>query len=133
MFGLIKKQEENQQRRDLMIVLQEDGAADIATVMEIDDDRILATGAEGTYSIPLGDAKRYIGQRGKVFLYPSTIENIADTKRIAKLEISKVLEKITHFEKEQRVLEDVPKLPIGRMIMIGGIVLLIIIIMMVSK
>lgn len=131
MFGLIKRQEEDP-RRDLMIVLQEDGAADIATVTEIDDERILARGAEGEYAIPLGDAKRYIGQHGKVFVYPSTIENISDTKRIARLEVSRVLQQITHFEKEAQNVESA-KLPLGRLLLIGGIVLLVIIVLAVAK
>jgi hypothetical protein len=123
------KQEEEAGIRDVMVIFSTDGTADIAPIVEITEERVLAVG-EVEYSVPTGDLKVYIGRRGRIFSYKATEENITDVKRLASLERSIVLRQITMFEKESRPTEN--KLPIGKIIAIGAAVLLLIILLAVK-
>jgi hypothetical protein len=116
--------------QDVLIVLSSNGTADIAPVVEINEERLLAYG-EVEYAVPIADTKVYIGRRGRIFSYPASEENITDVKRIAALERSTVLRQITMYEKERFAPES--KLPLGKIILIGLAVLVLIIIMVVKK
>jgi hypothetical protein len=129
MLGKLIKREEVSPIQDFLIVFSTNGTADFVPVVEVNEERILASG-EVDYSIPLADAKAYIGRRGRIFSYPATEENITDTKRLAALERSTVLKQITIFEKERFTPDG--KLPLGKMMLIGAIVLVVIIIMVVK-
>jgi hypothetical protein len=125
MFVNTKNDEEKGGTQDIMVIFSTDGTAEIAPIVEITEERVLAVG-EVEYAVPLGDLKVYIGRRGRIFSYKAIEENITDSKRLAALERSIVLRQITMFEKEARPTEN--KLPMGKMILIGaGIVLMIII------
>jgi hypothetical protein len=115
---------------DVLVILSSNGTAEIAPVLEINEERILAYG-EVEYSVPIGEAKVYIGRRGRIFTYPASEENITDTKRIAALERSTVLRQITMFEKER--MSPAGKLPLGKLMLIGAIVLIVIIVLAVKK
>lgn len=130
MFGLNTRQPEAPATQDVLIVLSKSGRADIAPIIDINEERILAAG-EVEYSIPIEDTKVYIGRRGRVYSFPASDENITDCKNIAALERSTVLQKITLFK------EDVPpvagaSMPIGKLIFAGVAVLILIIILAVK-
>ncbi|RAU91541.1 hypothetical protein [Paenibacillus sp. YN15] len=130
MFGIANRgREEMPVIEDTLIILSSSGRADIARVEDINDERILAHG-EVEYSVPIGDVSSYVGRRGRVFHYPAIEENVTDCKRIAALERSTVLRQITMFEKEP--MEAAAKLPIGKMVMIGAAVLVLIIMLAVK-
>jgi hypothetical protein len=123
------REEEKNTIQDVMVIFSTDGTADIAPIVEITEERVLAVG-EVEYAVPLGDLKVYIGRRGRIFSYKATEENISDTKRLAALERSTVLRQITMFEKEARPTEN--KLPIGKIIAIGAVILIVIIMLAVK-
>jgi len=130
MLGNLIRKESESVIQDVLIVFSDNGTADIATIIEISDERILALG-EVEYAVPLGDSKAFIGRRGRIFCYPSTAENITDVKRIAALERTTVLRQITLFEKEARVTD--LKKPIGKYLIIGLILFIGIILLVVKK
>lgn len=115
--------------QDVLCIFKEDGTAAIAPVVEINDERIFAESLDGNYAIPLGDVRSFTGPKGRVFLYPTSVENVTDCQRIAALERSTVLRQITHFAPEEN--EVMGRLPIGKIAMVFiGIFALILIIMM---
>lgn len=123
MFASFRK-EQAAATEDLLVVFSSNGSADLATITDISDERIFASGEVG-YAVPIGDTKVYIGPRGRIFSYRASEENVTDTKRLAALERSTVLKQITMFEKES-ISSDSP-FPIGKIVAVGiGILLLII-------
>jgi hypothetical protein len=130
MLGI--KKEVSSPIRDVLVVMSSDGTADIAPIIEINEERILAAGeGDVEYAVPIGDAKLYIGRMGRIYSYPATDENVSDVKRIAALERSIVLKQITIFEKIGTAPQG--KLPIGKILLVGAIVVIFIIIMAVKK
>lgn len=115
--------------RDVLVVFREDGTAEIAPVDDINDERIYAESYDGNYSVPIGDVKSYTGRKGRIFLFPTTVENVTDCQRIAALERSTVLRQITHFADESPVPV---KLPMGKIIF-GALAALILIIILAVK
>ncbi|MMZ53481.1 hypothetical protein D1872_152700 [compost metagenome] len=95
-----KQQVEEYEPQDVLVILQEDGTAAIAPVVETNEERIYARSMDGSYTVPKGDVKAYTGPRGRIFMYPTTVENVQDCQRLAALERSIVLRQITHFEPE---------------------------------
>lgn len=90
---LVGTKPEEPQKRDTLVIMSDDGTADIVTVKDISEDRING----GNYAIPTGDVKSYTGPRGRIFVYPSTFENIQDARRLAGLEKSIVLRQLTQY------------------------------------
>jgi precorrin-6B methylase 2 len=82
---------------DMLVVISEDGTADIAKVVEKDGQRIFA-GGDGEYSVPLDHIKSYTGKRGRIFVSSATLECISEYRAIARLERSVVLRQITQYE-----------------------------------
>ncbi|RGL29696.1 hypothetical protein DXC69_24900 [Paenibacillus polymyxa] len=119
--------------QDVLVVLQNDGTAAIAPIVDINDERVYAESMDGNYAVPKADVKAYTGPRGRIFMYPTITENVEDCQRIAALERNTVLRQITHFAPE--VVEEGRRLPLGKIILIGGGILffLILVISMVSK
>lgn len=115
--------------QDVLVVFKDDGTAEIAPVSDINDERVYAESYDGNFAVPLGDVKSYTGRKGRVFLYPSTVENVTDCQRIASLERSTVLRQITHFADEKAVPV---KLPMGKIIF-GILAALILIIFLAVK
>lgn len=126
MLNLLRRQEENTTPRDVLVVLSDDGTADIGNVIDFDEQRLLASTHQGEYAVPAADIRSFTGRHGRIYVYGATWENISDCKRIADLERSTVLKQITHFEKEGRPV----KLPIGKIMLFGGIILFVIILLM---
>lgn len=112
--------------QDTLMVFKEDGTADIASVMEINDDRIYAENAVTTYSVPVGEFATYTGRKGRIFLCGATVDAVSDYQRIAALERSTVLRQITHFQGDPAL--PAGKMPIGRYLLIGLAALIFIII-----
>lgn len=129
MFKLGGTREAAPATQDVLIVLSESGRADIAPVIDINEERVLASG-EVEYSVPIEDTKVYVGPRGRVYSYPAADELVTDCKRIAALEQSTVLKQITVFEKE-RIVPPAP-LPMGKLILVGIAALILIIILAVK-
>lgn len=85
--------------RDKLIIINENGTADIASVYDQDHEKITADSITGDYTVPLADLKAYSSSRGIIYVYPSTQENIEDCQRLAALEKSIVLRQVTQYEK----------------------------------
>lgn len=117
--------------RDILVVTSTDGSAEIATIVNIDEERILGVAGGSEYAVPVGDAKAFTGRRGRIFIYPSTMENVMDCQRIAALERSVVLRQITHFEKERQIQPI--KLPTGKIMIIVAVIVLMVILIATLK
>lgn len=91
--------------RDRVVIIEENGTADIATVYGSDDTAIYAESAAQDYAIPFGDVKSFVGIGGRIFVLNAESDYVRDTTRLAALEQSIVLKHITHFEKPK---EDMP-------------------------
>jgi hypothetical protein len=109
---------------DMLIVISNDGTADIARVIEKDGERILA-GGDGEYSVPLDNIQSYTGKRGRIFVAAATLECVSEYKSIARLERSVVLRQITQYEP---VNIEPPKMDLSKIIPWVVIILLIIIV-----
>lgn len=127
MFG---RDKEPYAPQDVLCVFSEDGTAAIAPIVDINDERILAESESGNYSVPAADIRAYTGPRGRIFLYPSTTENVVDCQRIAMLERSTVLRQITHFAPEVQQL-DGPR--INKFVIMGIIAAVVVLIMLVMR
>lgn len=114
---------------DMLVVIKDDGTADIAAIVSINDERIYAESTDGSFAVPIADAKSHTGRKGRIFLYPSTVENVTDCQRIAALERSTVLRQITHFDNGYD--EPGKPLPLGKIMFVAAAVILLIIFMAV--
>lgn len=83
--------------RDRVVVIEQGGVADIATVYDSDDQAIYAESPTQDYAIPLPDLLTYSAPGGRIYLMGGDPEYIQDTKRLAALEKSIVLRQITQF------------------------------------
>lgn len=124
---LFSSNREPYEPEDVLVVFKDDGTADIAPIVTMNDERVFAESPQGNYSVPVEDVKSFVGRKGRIFLYPSTIENVTDCQRIAALERSTVLRSITHFEEDSSL----PKkpLPMGKIIIGIAVAVLLIIIL----
>lgn len=85
--------------RDRVIILEDTGQADIATVYDLDDQAIYAASPTQEYAIPRTDVQAvYVSSMGRVFLMGAEPEYVRDTERLAALEKSIVLRQITMYE-----------------------------------
>lgn len=125
------KQPEPYAPQDLICIFQENGTANIAPVTEINDERIYAESLDGNFAVPLGDVKSFTGPKGRIFLYPTTVENVADSQRLAALERSIVLRQITHFAPEANY-EEKAGIPLRFKVAIGLIVGILLLILLVQ-
>ncbi|MBY9082623.1 hypothetical protein KIH86_25365 [Paenibacillus sp. HN-1] len=125
MLGLAK-QEPYEPQDTLMIYKDEDGTADVATVIDVNDERLYAENAITSYTIPVGQYKTYTGRKGRIFVVGAPLDAVSDYQRIAALERSTVLRQITHYQGDPP--EPVRK-PIGRYILIGLAVMVFLIIL----
>lgn len=86
--------------RDRVVIFDEGGTADIATVLETDDQALYAASVTQEYAIPLGDIKKvYVGPSGRIYALFADSDYVRDTERLAALEKSIVLRQVTHFQK----------------------------------
>lgn len=85
---------------DVLIVLTDNGTADIAEVNDITDLSVNASSDEHDYTIPVGEVRQYVGgPSGRILVFPGSIDNVTDTRRFAELEKSIVLRQITQYSK----------------------------------
>lgn len=87
--------------RDRLVIVEENGTADIATVYDIDDQAVYAASNVQDYAIPVGDLRSFVGPAGRIFLLAADPDYVRDTERLAALEKSTVLRQVTHFQKPQ--------------------------------
>ena len=109
---------------DKLVILEDNGTADIATIYDQDDAKIYAESSTHDYAVPKGDCKVHVGSRGRIYVIGADSEYITDTKRLAALEKSIVLRQVTHFEREK--IENVKKVDIKQIMLwclIGVLVL----------
>lgn len=85
--------------RDKLVVFNEDGTADIATVFDRDDNAIYAESPTLDYAVPIGDLKSFVSSFGRIYTLKADFDYIQDTVRLAALEKSIVLRHVTQFEK----------------------------------
>lgn len=111
--------------RDKVVILESDGTADIATVIDKDDERLFAVADDGQeYSIPIANTKSFVSSRGRIFYVGAEPEYSAEMKRIAKLERSVVLRQITNYYDDPG--EDKKQIQLREIILYILIVILII-------
>jgi hypothetical protein len=85
--------------RDKLVILEEDGTADIATIYNTDDQSVYADSPSQDYAVPVGDLQAFVGPSGRIFVLRSDAEYVRDTQRLAALEKSIVLRQVTQFQK----------------------------------
>lgn len=86
--------------RDQVVIFADDGTADIATIIETDDQAIYAASGAQEYAIPMGDIKKvFVGPTGRIYTLFADCDYVKDTERLAALEKSIVLHQVTHFQK----------------------------------
>lgn len=133
MFGILNSRNNDvYEPRDTLAIFKDDGTAEILTVATINDERLVAgpyVGEGQQYAIPLSEVKSFTGPGGRIFLYPTTIENATDCQRIAALERSTVLRQITHFQGES---VEPPK-PLSRTVIFGIAAAILLIIILAVK
>lgn len=83
--------------RDRVVIIEENGTADIATVYDSDDISVYADSANQDYAIPLADLTSYVGPHGRIYTLKAESDYVRDTTRLAALEKSIVLRKVTQF------------------------------------
>lgn len=127
MIGMISKKQAIS-GHDRVVILREDMTADIATVYEVDDARLVAASAGQDYIIPCADVKQtYIGPAGRIYVLGADVDYINDTVRLAALEKSTVLGQITQYAKP--VIDPKKDLNLGKImqwVLIGVLVLAVI-------
>lgn len=84
--------------RDRVVIIEEDGLADIATVTDLDDQAIYAESSVQDYAIPLADLKSFVGPSGRIFMLCATAQYVGYAKHLAELQKSIVLRHTTHFK-----------------------------------
>lgn len=98
-FGLKKKKEdvfEDLETDDLLIIFDNDNkTSKIERVSYIKDGTIYVT---GRHAIPEADTVMTNGDEGRVFFYKAPEQSIAETRRLAQLEKSMVLNQITAYK-----------------------------------
>lgn len=81
---------------DILIVFDQDKkTSDIKRVTEVTGEAVIVG---GHYKIPLEDCEITTGQEGRNFFYRAPSQSVKETQRLAKLEISTVLEQITAYK-----------------------------------
>lgn len=111
--------------RDKVVILESDGTADIATVIDQDDERLFAVADDGQeYSIPIANAQPFVGSRERIFYVGAEPDYVTEMQRIAKLERSVVLRQITNYHDDPDV--DKKQIQLREIILYILIVILII-------
>lgn len=86
---------------DKLVVIDENGTADIASVFDRDDQKIYAESSSHDYAVPMGDCKVHVGSIGRIYVLQADSDYVSDTQRLAALEKSIVLRQVTQFERER--------------------------------
>ena len=101
MIEVLNKLNKEATYHDKLVVIEENGTADIASIYDIDDTRISADSSSHDYSVPLADVQAFVGPVGRIYVLNADSEYVSDTRRLAALEKSIVLRQVTHFEREK--------------------------------
>lgn len=101
MFGRKKEAEEFQEdlRDRLVVIDMEKRTSDIVYVTDVTD---VAVQSRGSYAVPVDDCDVFSSRDGSVYVLKADTRYIKETKRLAALEQSIVLSKITHYKPEQQ-------------------------------
>lgn len=83
--------------RDRVVIVEDNGTADIAYVYDSDDITIYAESGNQDYALPLADLTSHVGPSGRIYTLRAEADYVADTKRLAALEKSIVLRHVTQF------------------------------------
>lgn len=97
---MLAKLRKPQPDRDRVVIIEETGLADIATVYDQDDQAVYAESPVQDYVIPVGDLKAYVGPSGRIWVLAADHDYVRDTERLAALEKSIVLRHVTSYAKE---------------------------------
>lgn len=87
--------------KDKVVIVSEDGTADIAAVTRIDEAAIYAASATRSYAIPRADTRAYVGPAGRIYILAADADYVRDTERLAELERAIVLRQITSYAPAQ--------------------------------
>jgi|SRR5690625_1827330 len=80
---------------DVLVVFDDDNkTCDIRYISSIDKDTIIV---DGRYAVPIGDTEITTGEIGRVYFYRAPSRSVKETQRLAALEKSIVLTKITQY------------------------------------
>lgn len=80
---------------DLLIVFDDEKKiSDINRVTAVDEDAVIVA---GLYKVPLADCEITTGKEGRNFFYRAPSKSVTETERLAKLEMSTVLEQVTAY------------------------------------
>ena len=80
---------------DLLIVFDDENrTSDINRVTAVSDGAVIVA---GHYKVPIGDCEITTGREGRNFFYRAPSQSIKETERLAKLEMSMVLEQVTAY------------------------------------
>jgi hypothetical protein len=85
--------------RDRVVIIDQNGTADIAIVYDREDNALYAESDTEDYAVPLADVTAFVGPHGRIYLMNADSDYVADSKRLAALEKSIVLRHVTHFAK----------------------------------
>lgn len=85
--------------RDRLVIIEENGVADIASVYDIDDQAIYAESSTQDYATPIADLKSFVGPSGRIYVLAADTEYVKYTKQLAELQKSIVLRQVTQFHK----------------------------------
>lgn len=96
---MLNKLSKDQVYNDKLVIIDQNGTADIANVYDTDDTKIYAESSSHDYNVPVGDCKAFVGSTGRVYVLQADSDYVNDTKRLAALEKSIVLRQVTQFEK----------------------------------
>lgn len=122
MIGLFRREEES---KDLLISIDPGtNTADVVPVTDVNHERVLGGTLDGAgYSIPIEDCKVYTGRKGRIFIHQAPTEIISETRRLAALEKSIVLQQITKYR--EKPIDD--RIDVMKYVLIGilGLTLMI--------
>lgn len=86
-------------KTDWLVVLSQDGTADVAFVEDVTADTVYAESSISNYAVPADDLRKFVGGTGRVYVLGADEEYITDVRRLAALQKSMVLSQITAFER----------------------------------
>nr|WP_240521139.1 hypothetical protein [Bacillus thuringiensis] len=106
---------------DILIVFEDDAkTSDIKRINNITEDTLFVT---GEYAVPIGDCEITNSVNGRNFFYRAPSQSVQETKRLAQLEKSMVLQHITQFKpKPSESPFDIMKIGLMLIILVAFIV-----------
>lgn len=128
MFNLFKRKKNEEDEEffaptdDLIVIFDDDNKTSvIERISYIQDGNIYVT---GKHAVPVGDAVLTNGVEGRIFFYKAPEQSIQETRRLAQLERSLVLNQITAYKPpEQPNSMDWTKLMLFGLVFVAFIVI----------